>query len=339
MDFRLTGKIKVRPEDFVVEEVWSNFLCTIDRPLEPVLLDDEKVLDYLHVTLIKRNWDTVKALRYIAKKLGVSLKRFGFAGMKDKHAVTAQRISMWRIRAEELARFRLPDMFLKDFTYSDDRINLGDAEGNRFTITISGIPSSKDKIDTSLDAFKEYIKSNRILNYFGSQRLGGNCDNAKVGLAIVDGRLDEAVNILLEKVKTYIDQGRVDDIPDIFWIEKRILKHLQTKPCDYAGALRKIPKKVLRIFPHAVQSQIFNLKLRQAVLAGDVPETIEVEGFEIEKLPELRTFAIQRKSYLDPLNFDILGSDEGTAKICFTLGKGAYATTFLSNLLDADSLQ
>jgi len=337
MDFRFAGKIKAQPEDFVVEEVWGDFHCTIDRPSGQLLPDDELV--YLHATLIKRNWDTVKALCYIAKKLGVSLKRFGFAGMKDKRAVTAQRISIWHIRAEELARLRLPDMFLKDFTYSDDRINLGDAEGNKFTITISGIPLSKEKIDASLDAFREYIGSNRILNYFGSQRLGGNCDNAKVGLAIVNGRLDEAVNILLGKVRTYIDQGRIDDIPDIFWIEKRILKHLQAEPCDYAGALRKIPKKVLRIFPHAVQSEIFNAKLRQAVLAGDVPESIEVEGFEIEKLPELRTFAIKRNSYLDLTNFDILGSDEGTARICFTLGKGAYATTLLSNLLCVDSSQ
>jgi len=337
MDFRFTGKIKVLPEDFVVEEVWGNFLCTIDQPSGSVVLDDDRALDYLHFTLIKRNWDTVKALRYIAKRLGVSLKRFGFAGMKDKRAVTAQRISIWRMRAEELSTLRLPDMFLKDFTYSDDRINLGDAEGNRFTITIKGIPLSKDKIDASLIAFKEYIRSNRILNYFGSQRLGGNCDNAKVGMAIVDGRLEEAVSIILEKVGTYIDQGRVDDIPDIFWIEKRILKYLQAKPCDYAGALRRIPKKVLRIFPHAVQSQTFNCKLRQAAITGDVPEIIEVEGFEIEKMPELRTFAINRRSYLDISNFDILGSDEGTARMRFTLGKGAYATTFLSNLLDSDS--
>jgi len=337
MDYRLVGRIKVRPEDFVVEEDWGNFLCTINRPSGHVLLEDEQVLDYLHVTLIKRNWDTVKALRYIARKLGVSLKRFGFAGMKDKRALTAQRISMWHIRAEELEGLRLPDMFLKDYAYSDDRINLGDAEGNRFTITIKGISLSKDRIDASLDAFEGYLKTNRILNYFGSQRLGGNCDNVEVGLAIADGRLDEAVNILLEKVRTYIDQGRIDDIPDTFWIEKKILKHLQGRPCDYAGALRKIPKKVLRIFPHAVQSQMFNWKLSQAALAGDVPETIEVEGFEIEKMPELRAFSIRRKSYLDISNFDVLGSDEGTAKIRFTLVKGAYATTLLSHLLTADS--
>jgi len=338
MDFKFSGKIKVLPEDFVVEEVWGKFLCTIEKPSGSVALDDdEQALDYLHATLIKRDWDTVKALHYMANKLGVSLKRFGFAGMKDKRAVTAQRISIWRMRADELSTLRLPDMFLKDFTYSDYRINLGDAEGNRFTITIKDIPLSKEKIDASLSSFMDYVKTTGILNYYGSQRLGGNCDNAKVGMAIVDGRLNEAVSILLEKVGTYIDQGRVDDIPDIFWIEKRILKYLQAKPCDYAGALRKIPKKVLRIFPHAVQSQMFNCKLRKAVLAGDVPETIEVEGFEIEKMPELRTFAIRRRCYLDISNFEVLGSDEGTAKIRFTLGKGAYATTFLSNLLDADS--
>ena len=329
-DFRLTGKIKSQPEDFVVEEVWRDFLCTTDHPSKVTLADD--IEDYLHFTLVKRNWDTVKALSYIANRLRISLKRFGIAGMKDKRAITAQRVSVWRVKAGELENLVLPDMFFKDFAYSEDRINLGNAEGNRFTITIRDIPLPRDTIATSLSAFEEYVHEKGIPNYFGSQRIGG--DNVEVGRAIVEGRLEGAVNILLEKIRPFIEQGRIDEIPDIFWIEKRVLMHLRGKPGDYAGALRKMPKKILRIFPHALQSQIFNERLRQAISVGDVPETIDVEGFEIKRMPELKTYAIQRGSYIDLHEFTILGVDDGTTKIRFILGKGAYATTFLSYLVD-----
>jgi len=331
-DFRLAGRIKSQPEDFVVEEVWRDFLCTTDRPWGTAPADDPK--DYLLFTLVKRNWDTVKALGYIADRLHISLKRFGIAGMKDKRALTAQRISAWRVKAEELMSLILPDIFLKDFSYSGDRINLGDAEGNRFTITIRDIPLSREAIATALGSFEAYLRENRVPNYFGPQRIGRAGENVMVGRAMMEGRLDEAINILLEKVRPYMEQERIKEIPDIFWMEKRMLMHLREKPGDYAGALRKIPKKILRIFPHALQSQIFNERLEQAISAGDVPESIAIEGFEIGKMPELKAYRIHRRSYIDFRDFKILGIDDGITNIRFVLGKGAYATVFLSHLVD-----
>jgi tRNA pseudouridine13 synthase len=333
-NFKFAGRIKKDPEDFIVEEVWDGCLCSIDHPSETTFSPSGEVGDYLHFTLVKRNWDTVKALRYIAKGLRVSLKRFGIAGMKDKRAITAQRASIWRVRAEEMMKITLPDILMKDFSYAKERINLGDARGNRFTITIRDIPLSKDEVVASLAAFKTHLLGGRIPNYFGSQRIGGNDDNVEIGRAIVAGRLEEATSILLRKVEPYVRGGRIDDIPDIFWIERMVINHLRGRPNDHAGALRKIPKKILRIFPHAMQSKIFNERLRQAILMGDVPEYMEVEGFEVKTMPELRTRTIQRKSHLEVMDFGVLETGDGMAKIRFMLGSGQYATTLLAELLD-----
>ena len=146
--------------------------------------------------------------------------------------------------------------------------------------------------------------------------------------------MEEATSILLRKVEPYVRGGRIDDIPDIFWIERMVINHLRGRPNDHAGALRKIPKKILRIFPHAMQSKIFNERLRQAILMGDVPEYMEVEGFEVKTMPELRTRTIQRKSHLEVMDFGVLETGDGMAKIRFMLGSGQYATTLLAELLD-----
>ncbi|MEM2841794.1 MAG: tRNA pseudouridine(13) synthase TruD [Thermoproteota archaeon] len=334
MAVKLSGKIKVLPEDFVVEEVWQNGICSIDIPVEFFVSSNSDVCEYLHFTLVKRNWETVKALRYISRKLHMSLKRFGFAGLKDKRAITAQRVSIWHCKAEELARLKLPDMMFKDFKYSDERINLGDALGNRFTVTIRNIPFSANQIIAKLEDIKEYVKEDRLPNYFGPQRMGKDYENVNIGRAILSGDLEEAVYILLKKVRHYMEQGRVEEIPDVFWLEKRVINHLKLQPRDYAGALRKIPKKIRRVFISAFQAQMFNERLAQAISSGKVPDEIEVEGLEVRRMPELSSKAVRRSSYLHVDGFEVIEVSDGIAKIRFKLGRGEYATTFLSYILE-----
>ncbi|MEO2152189.1 MAG: tRNA pseudouridine(13) synthase TruD, partial [Thermococcus sp.] len=68
------GKIKVLPEDFVV----------IEEPL-PQIFDGRKHVIFL---LKKRNWDTMAVIKEIAKRAGINHREIGFAGTKDRHAVT-----------------------------------------------------------------------------------------------------------------------------------------------------------------------------------------------------------------------------------------------------------
>jgi len=338
--FCLGGEIKVYPEDFVVEEVWGDRVFTVDFSLFSRIRDRFSTFtqggrEYLHFTLVKREWTTIKALQYMARRLHISLKRFGFSGMKDKRAVTAQRVSVWRVEAAKLMRLRLKDVWVKDLDYSDERITLGNASGNRFTVTIRNIPHGERQIRRILEEFRAVAQEGRIPNFFGPQRLGRKGENVAIGRAIVDGDLKLATDILLQKVQPYLEEGAVENLPDVFWIEKRVLRHLRSHPNDHAGALRRIPKKLLRVFTHSVQSQAFNETLKEAILNGDVPEMLEVKGFHVNKMPELSTHSFQRRSYLDVRDFSVLRVDNGLAKIRFTLGKGGYATTLLSHLVDA----
>jgi len=125
----LGGRTRISPRDFIVEEVWDSHVCEIDYSFLDRLKDRFSVRfprrrDYLHFTLVKQNLDNIQALKYIGKRVHASLKRFGIAGMKDKWAITAQRVSLWKGNAETLAHLRPKDMFLKDFEYADERITL-----------------------------------------------------------------------------------------------------------------------------------------------------------------------------------------------------------------------
>jgi tRNA pseudouridine13 synthase len=335
--FNLGGDIKVHPADFIVEETWPNRTYNVthsalNRLRDAVVARIRRPGDYLHFTMVKQNWTTVKALRHLKRRLGVSLKRFGISGMKDKRAVTAQRVSMWHGEAARLARIAIPDIWLKDYAYADKRINLGEATGNRFTVTIRNIPHAQNDITATLTRFTAVTRITGLPNYYGPQRFSGQ--NAEIGEAIRMGDLKKATELLLAKLQPAMKKGGLAVVPDVFWYEKLVAQHLLQHPNDYAGALRRTPKKILRIFPHAYQSRIFNERLRRAIERSEVPPTITIDGFKVNKMPELSTHSVERSSRIRPINLRIVRVQPGQATIRFSLGSGEYATTILSQLID-----
>lgn len=337
--FFLGGKIRAKPSDFIVEEVWENRICSVNYPFlnnfrNSLNAKFDKKRAYLHFTLVKRNWDTIRALNYIGRRISCSLKRFGISGMKDKWALTSQRVSLWNGRMNTIAHLELPDMFLKDFEFKDDRITLGNSSGNQFTIIIRNIPKDEEVILRTLRNFEKEVKTKGIPNLFGPQRLGG--DNAEVGRAIKNDHLKGAVEIILRKIQPFIKGGKFENIPKTFWYEKRVLQHLDKYPNDYAGALRKIPKRILRLYTHAYQSKNFNDMLATAIKNNKIPKSIVIPGFNVSKMPNLSTLPIERKSYLTTKDFKVLKVGNGIARLKFILGSGEYASTLLSHLVVSD---
>ena len=98
----LKGRIKEKPEDFIVEEVWEDKVIEAKhfRSLKTNKIEGKK--DYVHFTLEKHDWDMNKILKYLANSVGTSKKRFSYAGTKDKVAITAQRMSVWHVAPERL---------------------------------------------------------------------------------------------------------------------------------------------------------------------------------------------------------------------------------------------
>jgi tRNA(Glu) U13 pseudouridine synthase TruD len=112
-----------------------------------------------------------------------------------------------------------------------------------------------------------------------------------------------------------------------------MVHQLKQFPNDYAGALRRIPKKIRRIFTHAYQSHLFNEQLQQAIAVDRIPDTITISGFTASKMPELSTRPVTRRSLLTAHDFAVKQIKETEVTIRFMLQKGEYASTLLSHLI------
>ena len=156
-------KIKQKPEDFLVREI------SIIKPGEKG--------KYTYFLLKKKNYNTIRALEHVANALHLNPKRLGFAGNKDKLAITEQTCSIPEIEREKLEKIKLRDIELKFLGKGNEPISLGDLEGNEFEIIVRNI-DKKPKPKTE------------FVNYFGKQRFGKA--NVPVGKAIVQNRHSNA---------------------------------------------------------------------------------------------------------------------------------------------------
>ncbi|KAH6684297.1 putative Multisubstrate pseudouridine synthase 7 [Halenospora varia] len=160
---------------------------------------------YLHFTMCKQNKDTMEVISYMCRTLKVKPKDFNFAGTKDRRAVTAQRVSVFRQRADAIARLNrsLRDARVGEFKYEKNPLELGELEGNQFTITLRDCHFPDERaldeekrmvLGTSIveDAVKQ-LQENGFLNYFGLQRFGTfGIGTDEVGKKILQGDFEGA---------------------------------------------------------------------------------------------------------------------------------------------------
>lgn len=293
------GRIKQIPEDFIVEEITPDgkILEIGNKGIEN---KNQEEKEYVHFTLQKYNWDTMKAIKEISRRLGISHKRFGFAGTKDKRALTTQRVSLWNKKIEDLERVRIKDIKLKDFRYEDERINLGDLLGNRFTVVIRNLEYDEEIIRERISSLMNELKG-QIPSFFGVQRFGTvRPITHLVGKEILKKNFKGAVMIYLsmefegedeevkEVRKTLRETGdfreTLKNFPKHLGYENAMLNFLvkERKKENFIGALRKLPKKLRQMFIHAYQAYIFNKSLSEYIKRGIVVERLPLVGYKTE---------------------------------------------------------
>jgi tRNA pseudouridine13 synthase len=365
------GRLRETMEDFVVDEITRDF-------------PEDSAGEYTHFTLEKRDWDTLRAIKTMARALRVSHKRFGFAGTKDKRAVTRQRVSVWRVGPEELEKVRIKDIVLSDFKKSIERINLGYAGGNRFRITVRDVEG--DDIGERLEETKRQLDDKGVPNFFGYQWFGVIRPNTHlVGKKILGGDLEGAVMEYVghpyeeEREDAYSARKMVEETRDYrkalevfprrLGYERSMLDALAKNPKDYAGALRRLPKKLRWMLVHAYQSYVFNRTLSRMIeeeveikgmeiplvgwesrlegRPGDIingvleEEGIKIADFKTPSMPELASAGGFRPAALETavdygMEEDELHPGKKKCVVCFDLQPGSYATVVLREFMKAD---
>ncbi|OIT35437.1 hypothetical protein A4A49_30459 [Nicotiana attenuata] len=250
---------------------------------------------FLRFHLFKENKDTQEALNVIAKMLGVQPRSFGFAGTKDKRAVTTQRVTVFKQRASRVAALneRLIGIKVGDFCHVKEGLLLGQLYGNRFTITLRGVSAdSEDIIKASAVALGEH----GFINYFGLQRFGSSSvPTHLIGAALLRGEWKAAVSLILDPregdilcyftlsiilllififfqnmkknaISTvreyYKESGDIDgtlrQLPRHLVAERAILQCLKKSPGNCLQALKGIPRTLRMMYVHSYQSYLWN---------------------------------------------------------------------------------
>jgi tRNA pseudouridine13 synthase len=168
------GRIGPDPEDFVVDEV----------PLYAASGQG----DHWYVRLRKREATTLELRSAVAEAAGVAAGDVGYAGMKDKHAVTTQWLSVPVPRAQPPEAWQLPEPFtLLEVSRHNNKLRIGHLEGNRFGIRLVDTGATGQ---ARIGAFFERLAAQGLTNYFGAQRFGSGQQNLGGALfALRRGRL------------------------------------------------------------------------------------------------------------------------------------------------------
>ncbi|MDG2376182.1 MAG: tRNA pseudouridine(13) synthase TruD, partial [Woeseiaceae bacterium] len=166
------GQIKKTPDDFRVEEVLG-FVPT-----------GEGEHDFLRIE--KTDSNTTWVARQLAAHAGVTAKDVGYAGLKDRRAVTTQWFSIRRPSGEgtDWSTLKVSGIRLLEHTQHRRKLKTGAHAGNRFRIVVRGMLGDSGQVDERLKA----VQALGVPNYFGPQRFGRHAHNLVLASAVFEGK-------------------------------------------------------------------------------------------------------------------------------------------------------
>jgi tRNA pseudouridine13 synthase len=268
------GVIKKRVEDFQVEEL----------PLYPPSGEGE----HTFFEIQKTGLSTFQAVRTIARALGVSPNRIGYAGLKDAQAITCQVLSVQGVTPDTVAALDLPGIRVMWAERHRNKLKIGHLRGNRFTIRIREVNESA--LTTCQDVL-DVLFQRGVPNYYGPQRFGQRGDSAHLGRAVVQkdakgfieyflGQPSSGEHRAVVAARTRFDAGQWQEalnlLPGSMADERRVLQALIDTRGDYGQAYAVAPKRLKTFLLSAYQAALFNkvldtrLDTLDRVYAGDL---------------------------------------------------------------------
>ncbi|MEM3566482.1 MAG: tRNA pseudouridine(13) synthase TruD [Candidatus Bathyarchaeia archaeon] len=320
------GAIKQSCEDFIVEEVLANGLkaeVSISN-VPPLIQEPPQVSRHLLCILIKRNWDTFRALEAIAEQLNINPQRIHIAGIKDAKAITAQHIKIKDVKPEDVKNVNIKGIKIIPVGYFQAKLSSYHLLENFFKIIIRAISHTKSIIHQRIEKIvKEIETAGGVPNFFGHQRFGTiRPITHLVGKAIVKGYFRKAAMLFLAKPYPFEHpESRIAReelhhtqdftkalkiFPEHLRYERLMLEHLVRKPNDFRGAFRRLPMKLRKLFPQAYQAYLFNRFLSRRIALGLPLNTAEIGDhivrIEITGLPSQRLHEIASQAKLSKIN-------------------------------------
>jgi len=279
-------KLKRLPEDFRVVEL-SDF---------PVAGGP-----FACYRLAKTGLGTPEAIAAIQRRWQLSADRIAFGGLKDRHAVTTQFVTIYQGPPRGLEQQHLQLEYLgqaaRPFQPSDIR-------ANQFALALRDLGPDQT---SAIAARIEQATRDGVANYFDEQRFGSlGASGEFIARAWCAGDWERTLWLALAEANRHdtplitqhkeLLQSRWGDWRGILaqlprsgsHVEQRlarVIEHLAARPSDFRGAIAKIDPQQRGLYLSSFQSFLWNRMLAALLRATCRPEQLESVEIGPDRLP------------------------------------------------------
>jgi tRNA pseudouridine13 synthase len=323
-----SGRIREKPEDFQVQEIPA---YTPSGSGEHLMIEIEKT-----------GLATDQVVRCLADHLGLAPREVGTAGLKDRHAVTRQWLSVPARVQAKLDSFDHPAIRVLAADLHPNKLKTGHLRGNRFLIRVRD-PAGVDRarLQERVDALIE----KGVPNYFGPQRFGPGGRNEAEGLSALAGKSRKRgrqLRFLLSAVQSALfnDLLALRIQADLFTTVLRgdLLIKVDTGgrfECEDPGEDQARADR-LKVHP---SGPMYGPKMKSPAGEPAEMERRVLEGAELTEADFTRYKKLTQgtRRALRMVAFELrLEFEDDALKLGFGLPAGGYATAVLSELLRTD---
>ena len=300
-----SGTLKRLNEDFIVTEL----------PLQHPCGEGE----HLWLEIEKNGANTAFVAQQLAEAARVPDVNVGYAGLKDRYAITRQWFSVYLPKGEtpDLTQLQHPEFKVLSQSRHMKKLRPGDLHGNRFRIVIRDVTGERDAIEANLEA----VASQGVPNYFGAQRFGHGGGNVEQGRAM----LAREIRVRNPKKKgLYLSAVRSLVFNDVLALRIQSGLWGKTLPGDVMDEAGRPTG------PLWGRGRVITTDQAQALenLVAERHATL-CEGMEYAGLDQDR-----RALVASPADMSWEWQDANQLAITFFLPAGTYATSVLSEILD-----
>lgn len=318
------GTIKAAVEDFQVSEI-AGF--ELDGEGEHVFLFIEK-----------RGLNTLELVNMVARQLSVAPAKIGYAGLKDRHAITRQWLSVWHPAPLESQRLVSDKFQVIKSGRHHCKLKRGSHRANHFQLSLTQLQQTDD-LEDSIERARRY----GVPNYFGLQRFGRQGKNLERAAELFSGGLKvdrHQRSLYLSSARSFLfNQVLSDRVAQANWD-----KALAGEVMMLAGSRSFFQSTLV---DDGLQKRLAEFDIHPSAPLwgkGGLKTSAESEALENRVLNEypalkagLEKYGLRqqrRATRLIPegLEYEWLAAD--ALKLTFSLIRGSFATVVLRELLN-----
>lgn len=275
-------KLKRTPEDFEVEEL-------------PLVMPGGDHGRFVLYRLTKRGLGTLEAVEAVCQRWNVAGRRLSYGGLKDRHAVTTQYLTIIDGPQQTLreSSFELTPVGRMNEPYGPAHFR-----GNRFAVVLRDM--NDEAASRAARAVSE-LPRDGLPNYFDDQRFGsvgfsggfvarawlaGNHEEA-FRLAIAEPNPSDRPNTKQEKIILRECWGNWPEAKNRLERShaRSLVTYLADHPTDFRGAFSRIRRELRSLYFSAFQSHLWNLILGRTITQLTRDDQRMAIDFKVANLP------------------------------------------------------